>query len=90
MSQQTLSTREFLRAFSRITQRPKFTVYTIVRHGKPVGSFTPYRNAPKKELTLADLKKVRFHSGDKHLSEKIDEIVYGISRKGISRKRRSR
>lgn len=36
---------------------------------------------PKKHLTLAELrKKYSFYSGEKHLSQRIDEIVYGISR----------
>lgn len=34
----------------------------------------------KKHITLADLKKLQFHSGEKNLSQKIDEIVYGITR----------
>jgi hypothetical protein len=34
---------------------------------------------PKKHLTLEEFrKKHSFHSGEKHLSQRIDEIVYGV------------
>jgi hypothetical protein len=36
---------------------------------------------PKKFLTLSELrKKYSFRSGEKHLSQRIDEIVYGVKR----------
>lgn len=35
----------------------------------------------KKSLTLSELReKYSFHSGEKHLSQRIDEIVYGVKR----------
>jgi len=36
---------------------------------------------PKKGLTLNQLReKYGFHSGEKNLSQRIDEIVYGVKR----------
>lgn len=85
---QFITTREFLREFSDLTQKGVNTRYTIVRHGKPIGLFTPYSedgtypfpSGQKKRVTLADLEALRFHSGEKNLSNSIDEIAYGISR----------
>ncbi|MBI2416225.1 MAG: hypothetical protein HYV33_06240 [Candidatus Kerfeldbacteria bacterium] len=34
----------------------------------------------KTTMTLEKLRKYSFHSGEKHLSQRIDEIVYGIKR----------
>lgn len=74
-----LSTRDFMRDFSRITHTPKHSAYTIVRHGRPIGTYIPSRSiGRKKYMTLKDLEKVRFRSGEKDLSKKIDRIVYGI------------
>ncbi len=76
-----ISTRDFMRGFSRIANRPQYDAYTIVQHGKPVGTYMPLREAKKKKyLTLQDLEKARFRSGKKNLSRQIDRIVYGIGR----------
>lgn len=85
-----VTTREFLREFSDLTQKNVRTHYTIVRYGKPIGLFTPYvghdvcplpsGQKQKKRVTLAELEGLRFHSGEKNLSTRIDEIAYGISR----------
>ncbi len=84
-----VTTREFLRDFSELTQKNTTTQYTIIRYGKPIGLFTPYSGdnpcplpsgQNKKRVTLVDLEKLRFHSGEKNLSTRIDEIVYGVSR----------
>lgn len=85
-----ISTREFLREFSHLTRKNATTQYTIVKYGKPIGYFTPYTLSDeyplpsgkkhKKRVTLMDLEKLRFHSGEKKLSNSVDEIVYGISR----------
>ncbi|MBI2410763.1 MAG: hypothetical protein HYV32_02640 [Candidatus Kerfeldbacteria bacterium] len=78
-----ISTREFIRHFADITQKPLQKTYTVVKHGKPIGIFMPL-NAPtkrlKKSITLADLEKRRFRSRTTNLSEQIDKIVYGIGR----------
>ncbi len=88
--QRLITTREFLRDFSDLTQKSSNTQYTIIRYGKPIGLFTPYSaddvcppplvQERKKRVTLADLEKLRFRSGEKNLSTQIDEIVYGVSR----------
>lgn len=53
--------------------------FLVVRHAKPVFRIEPAMPAGKrKKYQLSDLLALRFHSGDKNLSQKVDEIVYGI------------
>lgn len=40
----------------------------------------PVAQPPKKRISFSELEKLRFHSGEKNLNQKIDEIVYGIKR----------
>lgn len=98
-----IATRDFVRNFPHISEKPISQNYTVIKHGKVVGTFTPHfgrevtrdtdedwwnsleQIAPpieskRKRVTLKDLEKYRFRSGEKHLSQRIDEIVYGIKR----------
>ena len=76
--------REFLRTFTKLTNKKIQKEYLIVRHGKPIGIFTPLDQTVTKTTTgkpgsaIEGLKKLRFKSGDPGLSQRIDEIVYGI------------
>lgn len=75
-----VNTREFMRDFSRIANGKKNSTYTIVKHGKPIGTYIPQSRSihdKKKYITLKDLEAVRFRSGNKKLSQSIDTIVYG-------------
>lgn len=95
-----IGTRDFIRDFSNISNKPKSKKYIIVKYGEPIGTFTPWQdeeesewwksleNAPeakeakeddKKRITLKDLEKYRF-SGPKDLSQRVDEIVYGVKK----------
>lgn len=81
----TMNTRDFLRGFAAIVRRPRSSQYMIVSHGKPVGYFLPYewtrsrsRFSKKKQITIHDLERVRFHSGKRNLCTSIDSIVYGV------------
>jgi len=52
--------------------------FVVMRNSKPVFRIMPLERHPTPRLfTLKDLKKLQFHSGEKDLSKKIDEIVYG-------------
>lgn len=43
--------------------------------------YVPARTKSKRHMTLRELSaRWRFNSGEKNLSQKIDEIVYGIKR----------
>lgn len=82
-----VGTREFLREFNAFAKRSPSQRYTILRHGKPVGIFIPYRDRVRKKITVAkkhitfhDLENVRFKTKEKDISKNIDRIVYGISR----------
>ncbi|MBI4591945.1 hypothetical protein HY733_00660 [Candidatus Uhrbacteria bacterium] len=83
-----ISVRDFLRNFASLVADTSFKQYVIMKHNKPIGVFTPWE-AQKKELKQGypgifwdELKKARF-AGDPHLTDKIDEIVYGIGRNSV-------
>lgn len=93
ITQTIISTRDFMRHFSKITKGKK--EYTIFNHGKPVGVYTPFeiykknirtlkqtepQKQKKKRVTIEDLEKLTFDSGEANLGEQIDKIVYGIGR----------
>ena len=54
--------------------------YIVMKHARPLFRVEPTRVPPrgKKQYTLRDLMKLRFRSGEKNLSQRIDEIVYGV------------
>ncbi len=79
MKNQLLTSREFVRNFAEITRTKTPTQYTILRRGKPLGSFIPFPHN-QKHVTFEDLKKLRFRSHEKNLSQQIDAIVYGAER----------
>ena len=51
--------------------------FTVVRDSKPVFRIEPVVARTGKKYTKKDLLSIRFHSGEKNLSKRIDEIVYG-------------
>lgn len=53
--------------------------FTIVRDSKPVFRIEPIKNEGRTG-TLEDMLKAVSFKGEKDLSQKIDEIVYGITR----------
>ena len=60
-----------------ITRRvQKGESFIVVKRSKPVFRLVPYRPAKPKKYALKDLAKLQFKTGDKKLSQKIDEIVY--------------
>lgn len=89
-----IATRDFLRDFSALSEQSVRKSYIITKHGKPLWKVVPVDDGwweglaeqipadePKKGLTLEQFrKKYSFRSGEKHLSQRIDEIVYGIKR----------
>lgn len=83
-----ISVREFLRNFAAIVTGKSFKRYVIMKHGKPVGVFTPWE-AQKKELkkgypgSFWDWAKANQFAGGPDLTQRIDEIVYGIGRNSI-------
>jgi hypothetical protein len=83
-----ISVRDFLRNFATLVTGKTFKQYVIMKHGKPVGVFTPWE-AQKKELkqqypgSFWDWVKENQFAGDPDLSQHIDEIAYGIGRDTI-------
>ena len=84
MKVKTINIREFQRNISAIADQVlKGESFLVLRNAKPAFKVTPdVEVAPKKrkkftqEEYLAALKKMQFHSGEKNLSGRIDEIVY--------------
>ncbi len=79
-----IQVREFLRTFTKLTNKQSQKEYLILRHGKPIGIYTPLDDSSATPLPsgkpgsgIDGLKKLRFKSGDAGLSDRIDEILYG-------------
>ncbi|OGC81969.1 MAG: hypothetical protein A2V81_03800 [Candidatus Abawacabacteria bacterium RBG_16_42_10] len=51
--------------------------FTVVKNSTPVFRIVPVRNRVTHKKFLDELAKIQFKSGDKDLSKKVDEIVYG-------------
>lgn len=83
-----ISVRDFLRNFASLATATSFKQYVIMKHSKPIGVFTPWE-AQKKELKQGypgifwDTAKKYEFAGDPDLTQKIDEIVYGIGRDSV-------
>lgn len=88
-STEPISVRDFLRNFAAIVQGTVTKRYVIMKHGKPIGVFTPWEvqkkimkdeEEKKPWLWLDVLKKNQQPIGDGNITEEIDNIVYGIGR----------
>ena len=51
--------------------------FTVVRDSKPVFRIEPIVGRKTGKYTLKDLLSIRFNSGEKNLSKRIDKILYG-------------
>ncbi len=51
--------------------------FTVVRDSKPVFRIEPIAGRKTGKYRLKDLLSIRFNSGEKDLSKRVDEIVYG-------------
>lgn len=89
-NQRVISIRDFSRNLAAITNKPESKVYTIVKNGEEVGMYIPKKYAHEvivdydviaeqqsKHSSFEDLQKMAIHSGEKNLSKRIDEIIYG-------------
>lgn len=52
--------------------------FTVVRDSKPVFRIEPITVRTGKKYTKKDLASLQFNSGEKDLSKRVDEIVYGV------------
>ncbi|MBI4435667.1 hypothetical protein HY630_03275 [Candidatus Uhrbacteria bacterium] len=83
-----ISVRDFLRNFASLVAGTSFKQYVIMKHGKPIGVFTPWE-AQKTEMkkgypgSFLDWLKANQFSGGPDLTQRIDEIVYGIGRDSV-------
>jgi len=89
--QKIISIREFMRNMSKITSKPEHKIYTLVKNGKKVGTYIPeeYENYiwPEQDYGVGEekeydslfdnYKNMVVKGGDPHLSQKIDQILYG-------------
>lgn len=83
----TINVREFVRSFAKLANRKTRKRLLIMKHGKPLGVFIPYdmheEQTGKPGSAIDGLVKLRFNSGEKNLSQRIDEIVYGATRNSM-------
>ena len=51
--------------------------FVVTKNKRPVFTVSaPVAEVEKKKYTLADFKTIKFKSGEKNLSQKIDQILY--------------
>jgi len=80
-----ISVRDFLRNFAALVAGTSFKQYVIMKHGRPIGVFTPWE-AQKKELKQENpgsfwgARENHTFRGDPNLSQKIDEMMHGITK----------
>lgn len=83
-----ISVRDFLRNFATLAAATSFKQYVVMKHGKPIGVFTPWE-AQKNEMkqgypgSFLDWTKANQFDGEPDLSQRVDEIVYGITRDSV-------
>ena len=78
LKEKTISIREVHRNLSDITRDVLFgRPFIVTKNGQPVFRIEPIEQAKPKNLR-EDFKHIQFSSGDPDLSQKVDEIVYGI------------
>ncbi|MBI4438115.1 hypothetical protein HY631_04155 [Candidatus Uhrbacteria bacterium] len=92
-STEPVSVRDFLRNFAAIVQGKVSKRYVIMKHGKPIGVFTPWE-VQKKDLKKSSgqqpwlwldvLKKNQQPIGKGNITDEIDDIVYGLERNALS------
>jgi hypothetical protein len=80
-----ISVRDFLRSFATLAKSKSSKQYIVMKRNKPIGIFTPWETQKKKSKAKPgsfwdELEKLQFSSGETDLSQRIDEICYGIGR----------
>lgn len=82
MKEETTTVREFLRNYKKFANKKKAII--IMKNGKPIGTYLPYKEWEKQNedqkgviITKELIDQFSFKSGEKDLSQKIDEIAYG-------------
>jgi antitoxin (DNA-binding transcriptional repressor) of toxin-antitoxin stability system len=82
MNTNVISTKIGMREFLRNTKKIKLAVargeeFEVLDHATPVFRVTAV--VPEKiiKYTFADIKKLQFKSGDKHMADNIDNYLYG-------------
>jgi hypothetical protein len=71
--------RELLRNSKGVTKASKLGVsFLVMTNTTPAFRIEPAEEVKKKKYTKKDLEKIQFRSGERNLSQRIDEILYGI------------
>ena len=76
----TIGVRELSRNIKAISRATKRGIsFMVLRNSEPLFRIEPVAEEKRKgKYTLKDLMSIRFNSGEKDLSKRIDEIVYDI------------
>ena len=80
MATQTIGIKELHANFPKITRATqRGQSFLVLKHARPVFRIEPTNLHPvhKKKGDLRNFLKIGFRSGEKHLSQRIDEILYG-------------
>lgn len=88
--QEIIPIRDFIHRLSQITNHPTSKIYTLVKNGKKVGTYIPEEfeeellvpmwdqsKQPRYTSFFDAYDKIAFTSDDPHLSQHIDQILYG-------------
>ena len=72
--------KELQNSLSRVTREVDAgRSFIVLKHARPAFRIEPMPSREKKTHTLADLYDIRFKTGDRNLSKKVDRILYGRS-----------
>ncbi len=76
---QTIGVKEFHTNLPKIARAVRRgTSYIVMKHARPLFRIEPMQKDPAhRKYTFEDLMKLRFRNGEKNLSQRVDEIVYG-------------
>jgi len=78
MEKQIIGIKQLYRQLAQISEAVlRGQSYLVVKNSRPVFRIEPINDLPDKKYGLSDIKKIRFRGGKK-LSEKIDNIIYGV------------
>jgi len=77
-TEKIIGVRELVRSTKAVSRETRRGVsFIVMRNTKPLFRIEPIAKQRTGKYTLKDLLSIRFKSGEKDLSKRVDEIVYG-------------
>lgn len=81
MERQIIGIKQVYTGLKEITEQARRgRSFLVVKNSQPAFRIEPpdEQVSPRKKYTLKDFKRLEFSSGERNLSQRIDEIVYGV------------